>query len=448
MSGETENETNFFFVPFGRERGGYLDLLGLSPDADAVSAAAAESQYRRQLDIDFRTERKARREQKDQQQITSEEFDAQVKQLEGVKTRRLAELSELKQKYETVATARRGQQTEGRRYADVSWMTMYQRLSGDGDKKLSAARLYPLPEFEPDSLSQIEERWVKSQGPHALLPATGVGRSILEIVAELSRLPADAAAKRQQGYRRQLEQQAKDRRSQIRGQVKRGEIDENAAQEKLVNCQQNLESEWRMFQQLWTQTHSQSTALAETSRKTSEAAGSDSGPNLASESAARQIVTGQPLDPLLICNLVIEHDLISLFLADSLWSELRFTNRDYWSDKLGAWILEADDGMPKLEMRRMEVTERFNYPCLHGTTNLAIDKLVREELSEVSRQPDRAASPERLMDFQAILDALQARAEKRSSSNPGEAADESSSSGGNLSAEDFAAFLEKLAGEH
>ena len=83
---------DFYFVPFGRHPGGLLDFLGLVPDAPAAQVESALGEYYTRIQNEMLAERKQHRRRKKEGEISSEEFDRIVDQLNQQADRRTAEL--------------------------------------------------------------------------------------------------------------------------------------------------------------------------------------------------------------------------------------------------------------------------------------------------------------------------------------------------------------------
>lgn len=58
MSSNDNSEAPYYFVPFGRERGGYLEVLGLTATASDGDVQKKIAEQRKQIIQDFQTRRK------------------------------------------------------------------------------------------------------------------------------------------------------------------------------------------------------------------------------------------------------------------------------------------------------------------------------------------------------------------------------------------------------
>jgi F0F1-type ATP synthase epsilon subunit len=74
--------SDFYFVPFGKERGGYLDLLGLPPNASEAEVATRGVEHRKQADKERREKAKELADKQKSGNITKEEYEAEYARLE------------------------------------------------------------------------------------------------------------------------------------------------------------------------------------------------------------------------------------------------------------------------------------------------------------------------------------------------------------------------------
>lgn len=133
-----------FIVPLGREKGGYLDLLGLPTNAAPAEIAARGKDYRSSIDVEFKTSRKALKERLREAEITQEDYDAQVAQLEKVKNERETEVNQLKTKFEHLQAEHRRLANAGRQREDATFGDLQTFLPG-GLSELWAKLDSPLP---------------------------------------------------------------------------------------------------------------------------------------------------------------------------------------------------------------------------------------------------------------------------------------------------------------
>jgi hypothetical protein len=161
----------YYFVPLGRERGGYLDFLGLAPDADAYGVSEKHLAYLEDAERAFKKGRAALREELKENKITKQEFDAKVAQLEAERTKKEQQLNELKEKYEAVVgDARRGARN-ARRPPDPIWYEMIRRFASAAEFWQLLARPRPLASVPVALLLEVEQNWISPHLNGATTPA-------------------------------------------------------------------------------------------------------------------------------------------------------------------------------------------------------------------------------------------------------------------------------------
>ncbi|MGZ8993692.1 MAG: hypothetical protein ACXW16_06720, partial [Burkholderiaceae bacterium] len=153
----------YYFVALGRERGGFLDVLGLPPDTDETQIGRREAEYRLQILSDEKKQRKPWREKLQAKEITQEEFDAKAAEIKAEKDRREREFNELSGKYALLKADQRKLANEGRRDTSASWVEAFPGWGMDRPSFwsfLTAQR--PLPQVDGALLNAIHERWLRS----------------------------------------------------------------------------------------------------------------------------------------------------------------------------------------------------------------------------------------------------------------------------------------------
>jgi len=138
-----------------------------------------------------------------------------------------------------------------------------------------------------------------------------------------------------------------------------------------------------------------------------------------------------------------EQELIRLLLADALWSELRGTHRDFWSNQIGTWAKEVGNLGPRLRLEHNGppvATRGGDYPVLSQLADRTIDRLEAKDLGDLSQEPERRGGPPDLSDpmMAAFLRALLAADQKRSAN------DDESSANGEAASDSAAAARAKL----
>lgn len=159
---EQSNE-NYYFVPMGREKGGYLDMLGLPPNATEVQAGQKEAQYLKEAKKEFKARRKAADEKLKAGEITREQFDAQVLEYEKEKDEKLKKLNKLKESFKAAQAQRRKLASEGVQDDAAVWEDGY--ALGDPREALALlSRPRALPKIGAAFLAKIRERWLGARG--------------------------------------------------------------------------------------------------------------------------------------------------------------------------------------------------------------------------------------------------------------------------------------------
>jgi len=156
--------TERFIVPLGREKGGYLDLLGLPADASPAEIASRGKEFRSGIDLDFRSARKALREKLKSSEILREDFDAQVVELEKIKNNREAEANQLRSKFENLQAEHRRLANAGRQREDAAFGDLRTLLPG-GLAEFWIKLDSPLPVKQaPDALADaVWKVWLEGQ---------------------------------------------------------------------------------------------------------------------------------------------------------------------------------------------------------------------------------------------------------------------------------------------
>jgi hypothetical protein len=387
MSLKAHESSQYYLVPFGREPGGYLDLLGLPPDASESQAGRRDCEFLKEIDAAFRLKyREAAKSQK-AGRITQEEFDAQVKVLEDQKNRQLTELSDLRSKFDLIQSERRRLANEGRTDDSVDWLELYRWCSDSPEEgwRFLLARRAP-GAVDPRMLAEVERRWITSGAPFLVVPPSGVGCRPLELAAQWATLPESNAGVRTSQFRRDVERQTKEQRQLIRARVAKGELtpEQGEADEKYADeVAQRDSSLLDGFMQ-----EARAAALGPQPRP---------GPARQPPQEFKHLPSGQvpssgPVGLASVANLITERDLIPLLAADALWGELRFTNRDYWCARIEDWAKEVARLGPSLGPRA-GVPERPalkpEFPVLCRPVGRALGRLEAEELGDLAQQPDR-----------------------------------------------------------
>jgi hypothetical protein len=357
MSSKTESAPEYYIVPLGRERGSYLDLLNLPPDATPEEASKAEGEYRRQIKQDFKSKRKKLmtahkgngidgNAEHTQETITKEELEAGIKQLEDEQTRRETELNEKQNKYDARQAAQRRLSNEGRKDDDgVVWLEMYRSLGktrADVWRFLLSRRA--IGNVDPELLTEIEHRWINTEAPGMLVPSSRTGSRCLALLADWLALTGEERQARAEGFRRELEWSVRIKDRDLRAQVQKREISAEEARTLLSRHEEATQEELELFRRLGAE-------LIDAEMQWRRRAGQGAPPRTPQSfrclpSATASMAT--EIDLAAICGLVLERDLVHLLTADALWAELPHTNRDFWRDRIAVWAKEIVEQGPRL----------------------------------------------------------------------------------------------------
>src|SRR5690242_13228944 len=130
MGVRNKSGRSHYFVPLGRECGGYLDFLGLPPDASVGDVGRKQTEYLKGLETTFKERRKEMRKALEESTISAQEFEAKIEQLKDERTKNEQKLNELRAKFDIVQAERRGARSTSRQ-EDAIWLEMYRWFSGD-----------------------------------------------------------------------------------------------------------------------------------------------------------------------------------------------------------------------------------------------------------------------------------------------------------------------------
>lgn len=433
MSSTKSPVVEYYFVPLGREPGGYLDFLRLRPDADADTVAAKEAEYRVGLKNELRKQRGVLLEQKKAKLITEEEYRAKLEERNATNDKELADFQQLKQKFELLQAERRKLANDGRPEMSSAWAEAYASFGHDPAKFwqfLLAAR--PLPQVEAEVLEAIGARWLKPAGRETVVGTAEPEDVVRDVLADQSLLAA-AEIKQREKWLRTLQQRELEWRKQIlTEEVKRKDKTRAEAQELLTRRSEEMGRAERAFQQL------------------RQPVNVSPGGNPASAASARwkrlsqfRLFLSDTVDLSTVRGLRHEQELIRLLLADALWSELRGTHRDFWSNQIGTWAKEVGNLGPRLRLEHNGppvATRGGDYPVLSQLADRTIDRLEAKDLGDLSQEPERRGGPPDLSDpmMAAFLRALLAADQKRSAN------DDESSANGEAASDSAAAARAKL----
>ena len=155
--------SNYYFAPLGRQPGGYLDFLGLPPNASEAEARVALRARRRQSREEFVAERTTFRERKEAGEITEEQFKAAVAELETKKNDKLCKLNELTEELNRVLAELRIRARAGFTADNEAWLQIYIAFDENRERTWDLLlRHRPVGEVEPNVLEVLLDKWFKS----------------------------------------------------------------------------------------------------------------------------------------------------------------------------------------------------------------------------------------------------------------------------------------------
>ena len=158
----TESRANrYYFVPLGREKGGYLELLELPPTVSLGEAKNAERLYKKGLEKEFRRKRKSLRESLSKKEITQEEFDERVKKWEDKKTQKNVELNKLNQTFQNAQAEKRKLAHMGLRMDEVIWHEIHFENGKEEFIRHLTSISRPLATEDPERLEKFRYRIAK-----------------------------------------------------------------------------------------------------------------------------------------------------------------------------------------------------------------------------------------------------------------------------------------------
>lgn len=181
-----------YLVPFGREPGGYLDVLGLPPNATGAAVAEQAKQYRQKLRTELRTKVKDLIARQESGEITKEEFESRKAELEADANKGEADFNKLKETYDQQRSQQRGMKRSGQQEEAAGWVPLLRGLDGDADTvRQLLARRRPLPQVSPEFIDQVTRKWVdaSASGSKRDLPSGAAKKpadlkSLFELVTE------------------------------------------------------------------------------------------------------------------------------------------------------------------------------------------------------------------------------------------------------------------------
>jgi hypothetical protein len=416
MTALLPSQDEYYFVPLGRERGGFLDILGLPANADVAAIAAKENEHRRQIKKDAVEQRAKWKKKQQAGEITPQELENKYAEIKTETTNRETECNDLKRKFEVLQAERRKLANEGRRDTTTAWENAYASFKMDRESFwnfLTKAR--PLPTCTADYLNAVAQRWLKTSAPFDHAAENANGAIAADVAADLCYLDIPEINAREKWFKEFLERHAKRLKQSLDAQRSKGAdaspVDAKAA---WSNHKAETTREWNSFQ-----------LEVKNARKTRAAA-----PLTATNGEARlalhQLFGAANVSLATVSGLTVERELVALLAADALWNRLKATPRTFWRRRMESWCKEIgelgpgfvfDSPMPTWKWgRRIDGKHNEQWPTLSRVPNRFIDRLEKRELGALGHTPDRSKSavPEVPESLAALLAALRAHADAQS----------------------------------
>jgi len=359
MDDQTPQQMAYYFVTFGRESGGLLDLLGLSPTASEIDVRKRESEYRKEVATEYNRGFNAMREKQKSKEITSEQFDAETLKLEEIKTGKLLDLNKRKEKYTAMLKSARQRRRSGSQGEYAIWSSMY-RLS----------------EIAMDYLSDL-----------------GLGRgSVLELLG----LPATATEKEvmsaEINYRDHIEADQHARDVALKEKLSRQEINQVQFADEIKQLEAAKKETLAELKKRMDAYTANLTKLPQRS-----------GQSLKAGLLEQLVGYNWPLpcqdapDPVgVLAKVRRSLDAIrcrQVGLADDYWGHLQHTNRAFWKDQVDTWAAEFSLLGPDFQApdatARLARKDAAEFSGLCKPYKLSIDSLRLEAMDDIASQPNR-----------------------------------------------------------
>ncbi len=369
----------YYFVPLGREPGGYLEILGLPPTATEKQAKSRYSQYLRRLDEEGREKRRLPKAQLeygklevrlDKGEIIQEKFK---EDLEEIVTSLLPSEITAKLRYKKLkAECEAGQLTKSKRGKRLDKILgpigssdlLYKYRDGEITRK----------EYEDERatlIARLEESALTAEEIQAQRDAVLIQLQGSQITQE------EFAA-----LERQWQEEKAEKKTHLNSLKK--PYDARIAQKRECETKGFVYDD-TVWLDMWYQEAGTDELDASSGSLHPTAAAAERGPGPV---AALEEVVGT---------------------ADELWSGLRGTNRAYWQEKVRTWGGEIQQMGPSFDLERAEARAGAHgqpvepeFPSLAEPFPLAIGRLEKEEVEEVAVRPQRVGE-RRELDLDLLL---------------------------------------------
>ncbi len=253
-----------YFVPFGREPGSYLDVLGLGPSASVADANRALVAYKQRVDAEYQTACNEIRERFAAHAIGEAEQTDEIEKQTAIKTQKLTDLNTLKKRHDSQVAERRRRLTLGLPDDTATWQPMYRDLSDQSEATWNALlRPQVLESVSPDYAAQLSSRWLQGNMPWAIVPAGSHDQTYVDLLAGLSASGRQSPIPLSQAEA-QVQQRVKAARKTLKEREQKGELTSEAARLEREALDADFQQQWVVVKQLHVQWHDlESTAQAQ-----------------------------------------------------------------------------------------------------------------------------------------------------------------------------------------
>lgn len=265
-----------YFVPFGREPGSYLDVLGLNPSATNAEANRALVAYNLRVNADCTTACNEIRARFAANEISEAEQADEIEKQTAIKTQKLTDINTLKARHNSQVAERRKRENLGLPDDTATWMPMYRDLSDQSEATWNTL----LRPQVPDSITaeygaQLVSRWLHGALPWAIVPAGTHGDLSAEMFASLC-----APGRRADVPFSQVEAQVQKRTAAARAEIakrqKRKELTPQAAQQAQQELDEETQQELARAEQLYVAWHELAPAARGSSEKSNNSTSNNS----------------------------------------------------------------------------------------------------------------------------------------------------------------------------
>jgi hypothetical protein len=324
----TSSDQTYYFVPLGRERGGYLDFLDLPFNATEGQAKERETQYRDRIESEKRTRMtwlttsvtyRELHSKLLKNELTEQEYATRFEKLRA----RFVDSNRSLRKLD--ARLKKGELAQAEYDAQIAEIAaQFEALQGEADSTqiTKEEANVQIEQLEKDENEKLEHMNRLNQDYQVML-----------------------------AKRRELQQ--------------KGLVDENIAWLEVFQSTESQEDQQRFWQ------------LTLTAGMLPQAESDSNQPGPSSElSAVRRMVR----------RYMLRH----LRAADALWSSVRGTNRTLWEEKVRVWAAEIRALGPTFDLYAEGAhTATPEFPALSTPISRVIERLESEHVEDLEQHPNR-----------------------------------------------------------